>query len=204
MIEFQKRGLPHCHVLIHFQKDDKLKTQNDRLSYFCRNLAKLLANSAYPEYWRCNLPNRVVEKKGRFGTVYLKNRYVVSYNPYLKQKFNCHINVESCYNIKSIKYIYNYVYKSHNEGALKVNQGTGEHSRQQPRQQPQHHPFSLPPILSLKSFYIYNDVIFNFTICSLKRVLHCLWKSGTIPIFTVFQIIYGHDCRCNFTISTAL
>ena len=28
---------------------------------------------------------------------------------------------------------------------------------------------------SLKSFYIYNDIIFNFTIRSLKRVLNCLW-----------------------------
>ena len=32
------------------------------------------------------------------------------------------------------------------------------------------------------------------TILSLKRVLDCLWKSGTIPIFTVFPIIYEQDC----------
>ena len=34
-----------------------------------------------------------------------------------------------------------------------------------------------PKILSLKSLYIYiyNDIIFNFTILALKRVLNCLW-----------------------------
>ena len=51
--------------------------------------------------------------------------------------------------------------------------------------------------LSLKSLYIYNDIIFNLTIWSLKRVLHCLWKSGTIPIFVVVPIISEHRCRCH-------
>ena len=32
-----------------------------------------------------------------------------------------------------------------------------------------------PKILSLKSLYVYNEIIFNLTIWSLKRVLRCLW-----------------------------
>ena len=32
-----------------------------------------------------------------------------------------------------------------------------------------------PKILSLKSLYIYNDIILNFTIWSLKRIFNCLW-----------------------------
>ena len=49
-------------------------------------------------------------------------------------------------------------------------------------------------VLSLKSFYIYNDIILNFTICSLKRVLNCLWLSGTTPFFALVSIIYVTDC----------
>ena len=36
----------------------------------------------------------------------LDNRYVVSYNPYLLTKFNCHIIFEVCTTVKSVKYIY--------------------------------------------------------------------------------------------------
>nr|XP_051219759.1 uncharacterized protein LOC127336928 [Lolium perenne] len=38
---------------------------------------------------------------------------VVPYNPYLLQMFVFHINVEVCSSIKSAKYLYKYVYKSH-------------------------------------------------------------------------------------------
>ena len=43
----------------------------------------------------------------------MDNRWVVPYNPYLTLKYNCHINVEHCASIKSVKYIYKYVYKGH-------------------------------------------------------------------------------------------
>ncbi|OWZ00572.1 Helitron helicase, partial [Phytophthora megakarya] len=36
---------------------------------------------------------------------------VVPYNPFLSQKYNCHVNVEICATNKAIKYIYRYVYK---------------------------------------------------------------------------------------------
>jgi hypothetical protein len=41
------------------------------------------------------------------------NRWVVPYNPYLLKKYNCHINLEICASIKSIKYLFKYVYKGH-------------------------------------------------------------------------------------------
>ena len=53
--------------------------------------------------------------------------------------------------------------------------------------------------LSLKSLYIYiyiyiyNDIIFNLTIWTLKRVLKLLVVSNTTPFFAVVQIIYFHD-----------
>lgn len=36
---------------------------------------------------------------------YLDNSWVVPYNPYLLSKFNCHIHVEICADIKVVKYI---------------------------------------------------------------------------------------------------
>jgi ATP-dependent DNA helicase PIF1 len=43
----------------------------------------------------------------------MDSRWVVPYNPYLSLKYNCHINVEHCASVKSVKYIYKYVYKGH-------------------------------------------------------------------------------------------
>jgi len=35
---------------------------------------------------------------------------VVPYNPILLMRFNCHINVEICCSIESVKYLYKYIY----------------------------------------------------------------------------------------------
>ncbi|OWZ02210.1 Helitron helicase [Phytophthora megakarya] len=39
------------------------------------------------------------------------NKWIVPYNPYLSQKYNCHINVEVCATNKAVKYVFKYVYK---------------------------------------------------------------------------------------------
>jgi hypothetical protein len=43
----------------------------------------------------------------------MDNRWVAPYNKYLALKYNCHINVELCSTVKSVKYIYKYVYKGY-------------------------------------------------------------------------------------------
>jgi len=53
------------------------------------------------------------EKTIKKGNVIIDNRWIVSYNPYLSQKYNYHINVKICSSIRSIKYLYKYVYKGH-------------------------------------------------------------------------------------------
>ncbi|GJX07282.1 hypothetical protein Tco_0195214 [Tanacetum coccineum] len=50
----------------------------------------------------------------------LDNRWVVPYNPKLLMMFNCHINVEVCSSIKSVKYVFKYVYKGHDKKVVNV------------------------------------------------------------------------------------
>ncbi|XP_078436351.1 uncharacterized protein LOC144707103 [Wolffia australiana] len=65
-------------------------------------------NDGYPLYFRHN-NGRVIQK----GSHLIDNRWVVPYNKYLCKVFNCHINVEICSSIQSVKYLYKYVYKGH-------------------------------------------------------------------------------------------
>jgi len=51
---------------------------------------------------------------------FLDNSWVVPYNPYLLCKFNCHINVEICSDIKVVKYIYKYICKGHDKIAFHI------------------------------------------------------------------------------------
>jgi hypothetical protein len=54
------------------------------------------------------------------------NRWVVPHNPYLTKKFNAHINVEVSASIRSIKYLFKYVYKGHDCKAVQVDGPTNE------------------------------------------------------------------------------
>ena len=49
---------------------------------------------------------------------------VVPYNPWLRLKYDCHINVEVCSSIKSIKYLYKYVYKGLDRTSMEVHRGS--------------------------------------------------------------------------------
>jgi hypothetical protein len=50
----------------------------------------------------------------------LDNRWVVPYNPYLIRTFNCHINVEACTSIKSVKHLFKCIYKGHDRASVAV------------------------------------------------------------------------------------
>lgn len=52
----------------------------------------------------------------------LDNRWVVPYNPKLLMMFNCHINVEVCSSIKSVKYVFKYVCKGHDKQVVNIDQ----------------------------------------------------------------------------------
>ena len=59
-----------------------------------------------------------------FGSHDLDNSCVVPHSPYLLQKYDCHINVEACVSIKSVKYLYKYVYKGHDAANIQLQQVT--------------------------------------------------------------------------------
>ncbi|GBL85450.1 hypothetical protein AVEN_34631-1 [Araneus ventricosus] len=70
--------------------------------------------NGYPVHQRrCIEPVRV-------GIHYIDNRWIVPYNPWLSKKYNAHINVEVCASVKSVKYLYKYVYKDHDEAPIKL------------------------------------------------------------------------------------
>ncbi|KAL8585058.1 hypothetical protein ACOMHN_013075 [Nucella lapillus] len=53
-------------------------------------------------------------------SVIITNQWVVPYNPCLLHQFNCHINVEICSSIKSIKYVLKYVYKGTDQAVFQL------------------------------------------------------------------------------------
>ena len=161
VIEFQKRGLPHAHMLLILHKDHKLKTeedidrvvkaeipdevQNPRLyEIVTRNMihgpcgihnpnspcmvdgkcskgypkefqdVTIGDVDGYPKYKRRKLPPVTIKGKQ------IDNSWVVPYNAYLCLKYNCHINVEICASVKSVKYLYKYVYKGHDCASLMI------------------------------------------------------------------------------------
>nr|XP_047141044.1 uncharacterized protein LOC101235432 [Hydra vulgaris] len=73
--------------------------------------------NGYPNYRRLD-NGRVVIIKGN----QVDNRWVVPYNPWLSKKYQAHINVEACMSIKSVKYLYKYVYKGHDCANVVINE----------------------------------------------------------------------------------
>uniref|UniRef100_H3G691 Helitron helicase-like domain-containing protein n=1 Tax=Phytophthora ramorum TaxID=164328 RepID=H3G691_PHYRM len=141
VVEFQKRGLPHTHILIILAEEDKPRTRQivDRMvsaelpdrekfpqlfetimtfmlhgpcgaanpSCACMKDGKCTKGypkpfaeatrtnvNGYPVYRRRRRAEGVLVWKGREYDNATINQWVVPYNPYLSQKYNCHINVE--------------------------------------------------------------------------------------------------------------
>jgi len=154
VIEFQKRGLPHAHILIILHADDKIRDADVVDKVVCAEIppegklrtkvAKFMLHGicgqekldasctedgectkefpkefmsattfkdeqTYPCYRR-RKPTDGGSTIVQNGVPY-DNRRVVPCNPYLLMRFDCHINVEYCANIKACNYVYKYVYK---------------------------------------------------------------------------------------------
>ena len=77
--------------------------------------------NGYPIYRRKNTGSTVTLKRGN-KEYQVDNRWTVPYNRYLLLKFDCHINVEFCASITSVKYIFKYVYIKGHECATRRHQ----------------------------------------------------------------------------------
>jgi hypothetical protein len=159
-IEFQKRGLPHMHMIVYLAPESKFRTPEDVDSLIsaeipCPNTQPELFNAVtkfmihtpcgpdHPDA-RCmedgkcskNFPkphrdattlsedSYASYRRRHNGLTYnirgqdIDNSWVVPYCPYLIWKYQCHINVECTSSMKSIKYIYKYVYKGHDRATM--------------------------------------------------------------------------------------
>ncbi|XP_019178998.1 PREDICTED: uncharacterized protein LOC109174197 [Ipomoea nil] len=102
-IEFQKRGLPHAHILLFLdtkQEVGQVGTLEKIIS------AEIPDENTYAEYYKA------VEEFMMHGPCG-KARYVVPHNRHLLLKYKAHINVEWCNQSRSIKYMFKYVNKGH-------------------------------------------------------------------------------------------
>eukprot|EP00889_Picochlorum_renovo_P007393 jgi/Picre1/34423/NNA_001892.t1 len=117
-VEYQKRGLPHVHMLL-WLEDQAITTTGEGIEKVSRawipdEKVDPHGHHMVASHMMHGPPNntRVVEKKLENGdTVKLDNRYVVPYNMYLLKRYNCHLNVMVCSGIEGIKYMFKYVYK---------------------------------------------------------------------------------------------
>lgn len=61
---------------------------------------------------------------GVFTTVItIDNRWIVPYCPFLLRQFECHMNVEICSTVTSIKYVLKYTYKGQDRAAMNLESG---------------------------------------------------------------------------------
>ncbi|KAK8940603.1 hypothetical protein KSP39_PZI010696 [Platanthera zijinensis] len=80
---------------------------------------------SYPIYRRRNnYHSFILHRAQNFAN---DNRWVVPYNPWLLLKYDCHINVEICSSIKSIKYLYKYIHNGPDSVAFQV-QPSSDHN----------------------------------------------------------------------------
>ncbi|GMF44533.1 unnamed protein product [Phytophthora fragariaefolia] len=167
VVEFQKRGLPHAHIVIIVAEEDKPRTREiieklvsaevpdkeanpDLYETVMTCMMHGLCGPANPdspcmkggkctkgfpkpllEVTQANLDGFPLYRRRRRepGVLIFKdrqydnetvNQWVVPYNAYLCQKYDCHINVEVCTTIGAIKYLSKYVYKGSDMAVLTI------------------------------------------------------------------------------------
>uniref|UniRef100_UPI0035900D4F uncharacterized protein n=1 Tax=Myxine glutinosa TaxID=7769 RepID=UPI0035900D4F len=162
VVEYQKRGLPHAHILLMLCQEDKICTAED----IDRIVSAQVPNSnESPEihslvkshmiHGPCGTLNRhsICVKDGvcskGFPQAYAAEtlasidgyalykrppngptitvhgtdvdcQFVVPFNAYLLKKYRAHINIEVCASIKSIKYLFKYVYNGHDCASIEI------------------------------------------------------------------------------------
>ncbi|GJW81635.1 DNA helicase [Tanacetum coccineum] len=127
-VEFQKRGLPHCHTLLWVDSASKIRIAEDVDRFISADLPDPRID---PEGYNVVLELMV---HGPCGAPSLKaacmkdNSYVVPYNRDLLLAFRAHINVEYCGWSMLIKYPFKYISKGTDRVFARVSRPIGESS----------------------------------------------------------------------------
>ncbi|KAJ9553601.1 hypothetical protein OSB04_017646 [Centaurea solstitialis] len=142
-VEFQKRGLPHCHTLLWVDSASKIQCAEDVDRFIS---AELPDPNIDPQGYQIKFPKKYashtffddkghVHYRRRQTNVYttkhqynLDNRYVVPYNRELLLAFQAHINVEYCGWSMLIKYLFKYISKGTDRIFARVSRPIGESS----------------------------------------------------------------------------
>ncbi|GKA93713.1 ATP-dependent DNA helicase PIF1 [Tanacetum coccineum] len=146
VIEFQKRGFPHAHILLWLKDNSKCKTAAQIDDIILAELPSptdnpdgykavtdymlhvpcetVLDEDGYPIYR--HQENKASFKKGKFT---FDNRHMVPHSRYLLLKYQEHINVEWCNKSKAIKYLFKYLNKGPDRATIviKENVQKGDH-----------------------------------------------------------------------------
>ncbi|KAG2791389.1 hypothetical protein PC129_g24199 [Phytophthora cactorum] len=153
VVEFQKRGLPHAHILVILAEEDKPRTRQIIDNMVSAELPDKEKNPQLREVHKgfpkapiggdkrqCRWVSSVQTRRRAPGVVLINgkeydnetiNQWVIPYNPYLSQKYNCHINVEVCTVITAVKYLYKYVYKGSDKAVITMEAVRGEGNQTQ-------------------------------------------------------------------------
>ena len=164
VIEFQKRGLPHMHMLVTLKQNCKInnptlvdkyisaeipdpQTNKHLHEIVMKNMIHGPCGSWCMENGKCSKhypkpfqPETTMDENGypqyrrrdtgksftKLNNFTFDNRHVVPYCPEFLEIYNCHINVEIVTNIKSVKYLYKYIYKGHDAASVVIGEFTSE------------------------------------------------------------------------------
>ena len=66
-----------------------------------------------------------VTRGGLTYTIVIDNRWIVPYSPFLLRQFQCHLNVEICSTVTSIKYVLKYTFKGPDRAAFNLESQSG-------------------------------------------------------------------------------
>jgi hypothetical protein len=72
---------------------------------------------------------RVVLKHAQQNVLEIDNQWVVLHSPYLLTKSDCHINVEICNSVSSVKFLHTYIYKGQDKAILESGEGIDENKQ---------------------------------------------------------------------------
>ena len=87
-------------------QDGQCKSGYDKKAFLKET--KYVESQIYPMYRRRSPADGGATYTTRTGRV-IDNRSVVPHSPYLAKKYKCHLNVEVCFSVASVKYLYKYV-----------------------------------------------------------------------------------------------